>query len=250
MSALAIRPHRVGQHEGRRLAMALAVAALVVGGALVVTDRLATDDGSTTTVTSAVTPPAASTTTDAIDGWLAANRDDVFTGAEGPYAGTCPTTTPATQLIGLCSSLREDLGDVQLHTVGVWASDWGADLLLVRDDAGSWAVEGASPWPQLGTRYDGSPWSPLTAITTWWFDRAPARYGAGAVHLQSCSDALAVTGADVTTAQPLLCSTLVEADGATRTYDSGLAGQPPDVRFVLTERSDHTWAVTDTTAAG
>jgi hypothetical protein len=231
MSTLVLRPHHAPAQRRHVLVVALASLALVA--ALVVLGGVLTGDGGS----SVRDVPARSVSpVDAIDRWLATNRDQVFPGAEGPFLGTCPSGS--SQASGICSSLREDLGDVQLHIVGVHATDWGADLLLERRSEDAWVVTGVSPWPQLGTRYDGSPWSPLTAITTWWYDEAAARFGEGAVHLRSCSDA-----ADAQTAQPLLCSVLVDAGDGVRTYTSGLAGSPPAIELTVVERPDHTWLV-------
>lgn len=254
MSAIAIhhRHHHAAGPHWRHVRAALAFLALAALALVMSSDRAAIDHDTSAparpTPTPTPTPAAVAVTPhDAIDTWLAASREDLFAGAGGPYLGTCPTEAPTTPLVGLCSSLREVLDDVQLHAVGAYATDWGADLLLVRDDATGWAVAGASPWPQLGTRYDGSPWSPVTALTTWWYDRAPARYGAGAVHLQRCSDAeVILDGGAGPTPQPLLCSTLRDTsdDGTRRTYASGRAGADPDVAITVAVQTDHTWVVT------
>ena len=229
MSAVALhhRPH-VGP---RTFALVLAVCFALLGAGLVADHRW--EPASTETVRTITSP------TDAVGAWLVAHRAEELPGAAGGYLGTCPTDAPG-YTTGICSALVEDLGDVQIHLVGPYATDWGADLLLERTSRG-WTVAGVSRWPELGVRYDGPPWSPLTAITTWWFDRAAARYGEGAVHLRSCAEATSV--ADARTGQPLLCSTLVRSGDGVRVYESGLVGRPPDVRLTLEEAPDHTWAV-------
>ena len=216
----------------------MAAVALVLA-AVVALDAIRSGDDAPSTVTAA----GAATPVEAVGDWLVDHRDELFPGSTIPYIGTCPTDAPGL-VTGLCSNLREDLGDHQIHLVGAYATDWGADVLLERD-GGSWSVIASSPWPELGTRYDGPPWSPSTAITTWWFDRAAERFGEGAVHLRSCAEA----GAVADTAQPLLCSTLVADDGDERTYDSGLVGADPVVRIVLAREADHTWTVTATRPA-
>lgn len=189
----------------------------------------------------AVADPAA-----AIESWLGDHRDQLFQGAPTDYVGPCDSA--ATD--GLCSTVTEDLGDAQVHTVGVTATDWGADVLVERSAAdGSWQVTGIEAWPALGDRYDGPRWSPTTAITTWWTEDAKAEtmYGAGAVHLRSCDEAEAASTGGVT-GQALLCSTLVEDTGATRVYDSGRVGRPADVRITVAAQPDRTWTVTETLA--
>ena len=151
----------------------------------------------------------------------------------------------------LCSSLLEELGERQIHTIGVFATDWGADLLLGRanENGGneSWSVVDAAPWPALDAPGPhGPPWSPLTAIAAWWADRAEARYGPGAVHLRDCSEAAALA-AQVD--QPLLCSTLERSNGERHRTDlSGVAGEEPDVVLTVAAAGDHTWTVTSSTS--
>jgi hypothetical protein len=243
MASMAVLPgvtpaHR--HHPSRSALLAVAVAAVGVASILLVV-RIGDDSHTASTVA----PAAAIAPVDAIERWLVANRAEAFPGADGPFLGTCPASTSG-PTVGLCSALREDLGDVQLHSVGVYATDWGADLLVERRGERSWAVTGVSPWPELGSRYDGSPWSPVTAITAWWHERATAQYGAGAVHLRSCTDASVVGD----TTQPLLCSVLLDARDGIRTYSSGLAGAPPDVELTVVERPDRTWLVTTTQRVG
>lgn len=235
MSAVAIQHHRRFHLPMRTLLLAT-VGAVAAVGAVVALTRGGEGD---TTVRADAPARVTATPTDAIATWLVDHRDTVFPGATGGYLGTCPTDAPGFT-VGLCSSLTEDLGDVQLHLVGAYATDWGADLLLERT-ANAWSVTAVSPWPELGTRYDGSPWSPITAVTGWWYDRAAERYGAGAVHLHRCADALGAAD----TGQPLLCSTVVATSDEQRIYDSGLAGAPPDVRITVLAQPDHTWTVTD-----
>ena len=239
MTSMAVLPGLTPVHRRHPSALTLLAAAVAVGAvglaSILFVDRLGDDSQTAATVVAPSVAPV-----EAIDRWLTANRDAIFPGADGPFLGTCPERTSG-PTIGLCSSLREDLGEVQLHSVGAFATDWGADLLLERSGARAWVVTGVSPWPQLGMRYDGSPWSPVTAITAWWHERAAARYGPGAAHLRSCSDAVPTADA---TAQPLLCSVLIDARDGVRTYASGLAGAPPDVELTVVERPDRTWLVT------
>ena len=187
-----------------------------------------------------VTQSAAAGTDDraaAIERWLT-ETDAV---PSTPYTGSCADTGTVGML---CSSPQEELGDVEIHAVGLHASDAGVDVLLERADGG-WTVADAAPWPELGAPYAGPPWSPMTAITAWWSERAADVYGSpDAVHLPSCADAdgLAASG------QTLLCSTLVDELGDTRVYDSGRAGAPADVRITVVQQADSTWAVTETLA--
>ena len=199
--------------------VAIVASVLAIGGATEPTGIRAT---------SAAAPPSSSSA--AIGAWV----DEQ---GEGAYAGECHDG-----VTGICSSLVEDLGDVQIHVVGPYATDLGTDVLL-RSTSDGWEVAGVSPWPQPGDRYDGAPWSPTTAITAWWADgdRAALQYGATMPHVADCADAAEVDA-------PVLCSTLVEEDGARRTYDSGRAGAPADVRIVLEENADRTWSVVDTLA--
>lgn len=174
--------------------------------------------------------------TEAIEHWLTEHSD-----LSAEYTGSCADTGTVG---AVCSSLQEDLGDIEIHVVGLHATDAGMDVLLERDNGG-WAVASTAPWPELGEPYDGPPWSPMTAITAWWSERAADAYEApDAVHLPSCDDADGIP----TTEQTLLCSTLVEDLGDTRVYDSGRAGAPADVRITVAEQPDRTWAVTETLA--
>ena len=185
----------------------------------------------------AAQPPAAEA---AVHSWLTQHATELFPGAPASTAvGTCGAADGG----GLCSAMTEDLGAAQVHLVGVDATDAGADV-LVEQTASGWEVTAVAAWPTLGERYDGPPWSPTTAITAWWLtdERAATMYGEGATHLRTCDDAAPGT------TQPLLCSTLVEDAGTTRTYDTGLAGRPADVRVTVTEQADGTWAITDALA--
>lgn len=239
MSALTLRGHHRPHLTLGVAVPTLAVALLTVAAAAFASWRL--DDGtSVTTEIDDVAPGVA------IGRWLETARDDVFPGAEGPYLGECPTDAPGFT-VGLCSRLTEDLGDGQIHLVGAYATDWGADVLLERGVDG-WRVIDVAPWPQLGTVHFGPPWSPVTAIAAWWSqDAVPnvsERFGAGAVHLRSCAEARDVADAD--TGQPLLCSTLVEQPGAhQRVYTTGLVDAPAALRITVTEQPDHTWSVTE-----
>lgn len=155
--------------------------------------------------------------------WLAATRDEVFPGAEGGLLGTCPAEAPA-GTVGLCSSLREDLGDRQIHLAGAYATDWGADVLLERRADGAWAVVDWVPWPEGGTEWFGPPWSPLAAIGEWWSTRSDVS------HIGACP-AEPVEG--------VLCSTFVGGDGDVRRYRSG------DLELGATAQPDGTWRVSE-----
>lgn len=187
-----------------------------------------------------VTQSVASGTDDrtaAIERWLAETDAVPAT----PYTGGCADTGTVGML---CSSPQEELGDVEIHAVGLHASDAGVDVLLERAGSG-WTVAAAAPWPELGAPYAGPPWSPMTAITVWWSERAADAYGSpDAVHVPSCEEA---EGGSVA-GQTLLCSILVEDLGDTRVYDSGRAGAPADVRITVVLQPDDTWAVTETLA--
>lgn len=244
MSALTLRSHHPRPHLTLGVAVpTLAVALLTVAGAVLASWWI--DDGaSVTTVADDVSPMLA------VGLWLEESRDDVFPGADGPYLGECPSDSSGAT-VGLCSRLTEDLGNVQIHLVGAYATDWGADVLLERG-ADGWTVIDVSPWPELGSPSFGPPWSPSTAIAAWWsHDAVPSvteRFGERAVHLRSCTEAREV--ADAPTGQPLLCSAVTESrrtgDGARlRIYLSGLVDAPPVVRLAVTEQPDHTWFVTD-----
>lgn len=243
MSALTLPSHHARIHLSLRVAVpTLAVALTAVAGAVLV--NLWSDDGASVTVADDVSP------TVVIGRWLEEARDDLFPVADGPFLGECPHDAPGLT-VGLCSRLIEDLGAVQIHLVGVYATDWGADVLLERG-ADGWTVIDESPWPELGSPSFGPPWSPTTAIAAWWSrDAAPSateRFGEHAVHLRSCAEAREV--ADAPTGQPLLCSSLVESrmtgDGARqRAYLSGRVDAPPAARIAVTEQPDHTWLVTD-----
>lgn len=181
---------------------------------------------------------AADDRAEAIARWLA-ETDPVPT---TPYTGTCADSGSVGML---CSSRHEALGDEEIHVVGLHATDAGMDVLLERAD-GRWTVVDAAPWPDLGAPHAGPPWSPTTAITAWWSERATDVYGSpDAVHLPTCADGdgLAAAGG-----QTLLCSTLVEDVDGTRVYDSGRVGAPADVRITVVRQPDRTWAVTDTLA--
>lgn len=223
----------------RYLRLRAAVAgALGVGLAIALIGGLTLDapSGDTSMRISSAAAGGADERTEAIERWLTENSD-----LPAEYTGSCAdTATPGT----VCSSLQEELDDVEIHIVGLHASDAGMDVLLERDNGG-WTVASAAPWPELGEPYDGPPWSPMTAITAWWSERAADAYEApDAVHLPSCDDADGIS----TTEQTLLCSTLVEDLGDTRVYDSGRAGAPADVRITVVEQPDRTWAVTETLA--
>lgn len=227
--------------------LALGVAAVAAADAAAPDQRVLEVSTPAGTGTGAAPAPAAAAPPDpstAVASWLEAHRDDLFAGAPDTYLGSCADPTPA-DAPGLCSAMTEDLGDTQVHVVGVHASDAGADVLVEQTDDG-WQVAAVSPWPALGERYDGAPWSPSTAITSWWAEdeRAATMYGQSAVHLPHCDLADDAAAAQ----QPLLCSTLVEDAGATRVYDTGLVGRPADVQVTVTEQADRTWVVSEALA--
>lgn len=245
MAALPIRTYRRMPASFRSRAMALTMASI-----LAFTFALAvalSGGGAPATVdldtTATISQPHA-----AISAWLDDQGDVAFgeAGAGAAYLGECRDDAPA-GTTGLCSRLVDDLGDTQVHIVGVAASDIGVDVLLEQTGDGRWRVAAVAPWPAPGdsTAYAGAPWSPTTAITRWWADRAADVYGAGAVHLPSCEDA---TPHDANAEPRQLCSTLAEDHGATRVYESGRAGAPADVRITVAERPDRTWQVTETLA--
>lgn len=198
---------------GRGVAAAAAALAALVGAVLLVESA-----GSTLPVAAGSGPEPV----EVIGGWLAEHREDAFPGAEGGYLGTCPEEAPA-GTVGLCSALREDLDDRQIHLAGAYATDWGADLLLERVD-GAWAVVDWEPWPALDARSYGPPWSPLAAIGEWWAARTDV------AHVGACP---------AETVEGLLCSTFVRGDGDVRRYRSG------DRELVATAAPDGTWVVTE-----
>ena len=243
MSTLTLRSHHPPHLTLGVAVPTLAVALMAVAGALLVRSTL-DDDASVRAVAGEVSPTAA------IRHWLEQSRDEVFPGFAGPFIGECPVDAPGVT-VGLCSRLVEDLGTVQIHLVGVYATDWGADVLVEGGSEG-WTVIDEAPWPELGTPSFGPPWSPLTAIAAWWSDdavpSAAERFGEHAVHLRSCAEAREV--ADAPTEQPLLCSTIDESQRTSegmrvRTYLSGLLDASPAVRIAVTEQPDHVWLVTD-----
>jgi hypothetical protein len=251
VAALAIDDASTHTHEHHRSRLRVSLVASLVafgvaiaaGASTVRHDETVLDVATGGAATTGAAPGTASDAGAAIESWLADHHDQLFAGAPSSYVGSC-----ATDAVGLCSTMTDDLGDAQVHIVGVTASDWGADVLVEQGADGTWQVTGVEAWPALGDRYDGAPWSPTTAITSWWYgdDRAATMYGADAIHLARCDDAPVTAGAD--DAQPLLCSTLVEDGGTTRVYDSGLAGHPADVRITLERQPDRTWAVVETLA--
>ena len=204
--ALVHRPRRV--LVAATVALAALVASVAVLGAQTAPSTAAGAPGS---------PPV-----DVIADWLAANRDEVFPGADGGEIGTCPADAPA-GTVGLCSALREDLGDRQIHLAGAYATDWGADVLLERTAAG-WAVVDWVPWPEGGTTWFGPPWSPLAAIGEWWSTRSDLP------HIGACPPE---------PIEGVLCSALVDVDGDVRRYRSG------DLELVTTAQPDGTWVVTE-----
>lgn len=232
--AIAMRHPHHGLHGAGRWALMLAVGAAVATVALVL---LVDTEGGEWNVASE--PAAGSVTeTDAVETYLAEARAELFPTYEEPYIGTCPTSGDAR---GLCSALLEDLGDLRIHTVGVYATDWGADLLLERVRSG-WQVIDSSPWPELGAADAfGPPWSPQTTIAEWWSTRSEPVYGPDTVHLRSCGEAGEVAAGG--TGQTILCSTLVDDQGDVRVYRSGRVGSDAAVYLRLVEADDHTWSV-------
>jgi len=184
-----------------------------------------------------------STRDDAIATWVALHRGELFRGSTGQYEGSCATWQPPGSL---CSSRTEDLGQAEIHMIGVYATDDGVDLLLTYG-VGGWSVTRWAPWPELGTPSYGAPWSPQTTIATWWATHVDAMGLSGAVHISSCDTAAEVVANGI--GQPILCSTLVADTGTTRTYRSGLVGNAPEVELVLERHDDSTWTVRSVGAA-
>lgn len=209
-------------------------------------DRSPADQARNSSDIWSTTAPSAVTTTRsariespgrAIALWLDVNRGHVFTENDDPYRGACPSPSQATDYGFLCSSLVEEVGAVDIHQVGAWGTNWGADLLLRNGNEG-WEVIDGQGWPEPERNY-GPPWSPLTAITRWWLDTAEKRYGPGALHIGVCAG---VTPTD----QPLLCSALVDSDPEARTYSSGLVGREPDVYLRLElDSTTYEWRVAE-----
>jgi hypothetical protein len=233
---------------GRVRVVSVVLAACVVGALVIVAGELVTRDGGERTVVTA-------TPEDGIRAWLAGHRDEVFPTYEGAYIGACPESGAAQ---GICSIARDDLGARQIHGVGVYATNWGAELLLERSTGGpaapdaGWRVIATWPWGDPGDAEDppvyGPPWSPHTAIAEWWAghgaDRYPGRPPVTYVH--DCD----TSGADPSiTEQTLVCSTLERATDERRVYRTGLlagAAGPSwadAVTLVLDHRPDHAWAV-------
>lgn len=238
MPVIALPDHPTRPHLSRAVVAAFIGLGLLIGSLLAGAAMQLRADGVTVRTSAASSDASvepAPSAVDTIGAWLAANG-----AIPGDYTGTCEHDGRDD---ALCSALREDLGDTQIHTLGVYASEFGVDVLL-DTSTDQWQVVAAQQWPELGEPYDGPPWSPLTAITAWWSDRATAMYGTDAVHLRDCADASGIGPND----QTLLCSTLVEEGASIRVYDSGRTGAPADVRITVTEQRDHTWAVSETLA--
>jgi hypothetical protein len=242
MSAIALgRRLHPPSGTGQLLAwLALAVAAALVTALIVSAPADRAPVTRTTAPALAPDPPVA-----VIGTWLVEHRQLLFPGYDEPYVGRCPVGGggPAE---GLCSAPFEDLGDLQIHQVGVVATNWGADILLERTAAGWWVVDW-SAWPMPETPGFRPVWSPQSSIAAWWEGRAEAAYGSGAVHVHGCAQALEVAGSG--TGQPILCSSLVEDRGMQRIYASGLAGEPADVHLLVTRGADHRWTVDATAPA-
>ena len=179
--------------------------------------------------------------TEAIETWFDGHRDELFPTNTDPYAGKCPASYDERFLGTICSTLLEDLGAHQIHIIGVWATDWGGDLLLERSGS-AWRVVGAEAWPDLGDpTHFGPPWSPLTAIGAWWAEHGATYFDAASVvHVRDCADATPATGSE----QVIVCSSLVRDQGTVRTYSSGRVNEPPRVVLEVEKAPDETWTVT------
>lgn len=180
--------------------------------------------GSASTATSTTRPQRSEL--EAIEQWVVAHRDTEFPGFDGEFAGPCEDGV----LDVLCTIPREDLGVRKIVGVGVASSDWGADLLLQRDDAGWAAVESWS-W-DLESAALGPPFSPMTAIAEWWSTIDP-----GVVFVQDCSEVAGPTTQDV------VCAVLESGGDEVRRYRTG---SPPTVdahQLELRHQSDHSWVV-------
>ena len=236
MAALSFDAHDRRRGAIRSRAVVSVVAAFMI---LTATAAVAVSAARSTRTLEIGTTSAAPGPSDAIATWVMQDAGDTLGAGDATYLGTC-TDDMAPDEAGLCSALVEDLGDTQIHLVGLPASDWGADVLVERVDDGTWRVAAAAPWPDLGAEHRGPPWSPTAAIGAWWSTRAADYYGVDIPHLASCADAVA--------GEQALCSTVVELSETERTYDSGLVGRPADVRITLVEQPDHTWLVSDTLA--
>jgi hypothetical protein len=223
--------------------VSVVVAALVVGALVIVAGEQFAgggDEPSTAVVTA--------TPQDGIRAWLAGHRAEVFPTYDGDYIGVCPESGAAQ---GICSMARDDLGARQIHGVGVYATNWGAELLLERAaPATGWRVIATWPWGEPGDAEDppvyGPPWSPHAAIAEWWADNGADRYPGRppVTYVHDCD----ASGADPSiTEQTLVCSTLERATDARRVYRTGLlADADADgdaVTLVLDHEPDHTWAV-------
>jgi hypothetical protein len=180
----------------------------------------------------------------AIRTWLADHRAEMFPTYEGAYVGTCRESLRD----GLCSIARDDLGPRLIYGVGVYGTNWGAELLLESADAGDWSVIASWPWGAPGAddaeAVFGPPWSPHTAIAEWWRAHGTARYPGRppVAYVQDC----ATSGADPSvTQQTLVCSTLVAASDERRVYRTGPLPAGEGTVLVLEHRSDHTWAVSE-----
>lgn len=187
----------------------------------------------TSTTTTSTTPPTTTDTTvpatqdDAIAAWVEADRDDQFPGFEGPYVGPCG----GDQRDALCTIPREDLGSRAIVGIGVAASDWGADLLLVEGDAG-WEVVASWGW-DLESDALGPPFSPLTAIAEWWASEDPS-----ATFVRECDQP-----DPSITDQRLVCAELLDVADDRLTYRTGPVPGAEGREVVLELRPDESWSI-------
>lgn len=192
----------------------------------------ATTEGTTsTTGTSTSTTGAERSQQEAVAAWLEDNRDDVFSGFDGEFAGPCADG----QIEVLCTIDREDLGVRAIVGVGVASSDWGADLLLEQGDGG-WTVVEHWAW-DLESDEPGPPFSPLTALAEWWATTDP-----DAVLVADCDDI-----DPSITDQRLVCAELVSANDDVRRYRTGAPPGVDEHEVEVRYEADHTWSVTSST---
>jgi hypothetical protein len=179
-----------------------------------------------TTATTSPTRPQRSVL-DATEEWVAEQRDTVFPGFEGEFAGTCEEGV----LDVLCAIPREDLGVRAIVSVGVASSDWGADVLLERGDEG-WTAIDTWTW-DLESPEPGPPFSPMTAIAEWWATTDPS-----AVFVSRCEDVDAAV-----TEQQLVCAELESGGDEVRQYRTGAPPKVDTYQLELRYQPDHSWTV-------
>jgi len=179
------------------------------------------DDAEEPAATSTTTAPR--TQEQAIEAWVSSDRDEQFPGFDGPYAGPCSDTSTEV----LCTIPRDDLGSRSIVGIGVAASDWGADLLLVEGDDG-WEVVASWGW-DLESDAFGPPFSALTAIAEWWAEEDPA-----VTFVRDCTEP-----DPAITDQTFVCAELVDAGDDRLTY------RTDGHELVLDLQADQSWAVSE-----